>query len=148
MKFIHCADIHLDSKMETNLSSQKAKERKKEILNTFENMIYFAQENNVTAIIIAGDLFDTARITNLTKSRVINIIQKNNNIDFLYLSGNHDESNFIELIQDPPPNLKVFKNSWTTFDYNNINITGAIIDENNSATIYDTLNLNKDKLNI
>ena len=45
MKFIHCADIHLDSKMETNLSSQKAKERKKEILNTFERMVAYAVEN-------------------------------------------------------------------------------------------------------
>ncbi len=39
MRFIYCADIHLDSKMETNLSSPKAKERKKEILNTFERMV-------------------------------------------------------------------------------------------------------------
>lgn len=148
MKFIHCADIHLDSKMETNLSSQKAKERKKEILNTFENMIDFANQNNVTAIIIAGDMFDTSRITNLTKSRVLNIIQKNPNLDFLYLSGNHDESNFIGLIQDIPKNLKVFNKTWTTFEYDNIIVTGSIIDENNSATIYDTLNLNKDNFNI
>ena len=76
MKFIHCADIHLDSKMETNLSSQKAKERKKEILNTFERMVAYAVENNVKGIIIAGDMFDTARITNLTKTRVLNTITK------------------------------------------------------------------------
>lgn len=63
MRFIHCADIHLDSKMETNLSSPKAKERKKEILNTFERMVAYATENDVKAIIIAGDMFDTAILT-------------------------------------------------------------------------------------
>ena len=148
MKFIHCADIHLDSKMETNLSSQKAKERKKEILNTFEKMVAYATENDVKGIIIAGDMFDTARITNLTKTRVLNTITKNANIDFLYLSGNHDESNFISLIEDMPKNLKIFDKKWTTFEYENIRITGAIVDENNSASIYDTLNLNADSLNI
>lgn len=148
MRFIHCADIHLDSKMETNLSSPKAKERKKEILNTFERMVAYATENDVKAIIIAGDMFDTARITNITKTRVLNAISKNPNIDFLYLSGNHDESSFISLIEDVPKNLKIFGNKWTTFEYGNIKITGVCLNENNSATIYDTLNLGSNDINI
>ena len=148
MKIIHCADIHLDSKMESNLSPQKAKERKKEILNTFEKMVSYAGENNVKCIIIAGDMFDTARITNFTKSRVLNTINRNENIDFLYLSGNHDESNFISLLEDVPSNLKIFNKKWTTFEYDNIKITGSIIDENNSSTIYDTLNLDVNDINI
>ena len=147
MKFIHCADIHLDSKMQTNLSMQKAKERKKEILNTFERMVAYAVENDVKGIIIAGDMFDTARITNLTKTRVINTIIKNPSVDLLYLSGNHDENNFISLIEEMPKNLKIFDNKWTTFEYDNIKITGAYIDSNNSH-IYDTLSLNESDVNI
>ncbi len=148
MKIIHCADIHLDSKMETNLSNQKAKERKKEILNTFEKMVAYANENKVDAIIIAGDMFDTSRITNFTKSRVINTISKNKNIEFYYLSGNHDESNFISLIEEMPSNLKVFGKTWTSFDLKNVTITGTILTESNNSTIYDTLNLDAEKLNI
>lgn len=148
MKFIHCADIHLDSKMETNLSPQKAKERKKEILNTFEKMVDYACLNDVRGIIIAGDMFDSARITNLTKSRVLNVIRKNHNIDFLYLSGNHDESNFISQIDDLPVNLKVFNNNWKSFDYGNVKITGVVLDENNSKVVYDTLNLDENDINI
>ena len=37
MKLIHCADLHLDSPMESNLSAEKARERKGEILATFAN---------------------------------------------------------------------------------------------------------------
>lgn len=148
MKFIHCADIHLDSKMETNLSSQKAKERKAEILNTFERMVNYAKENDVKGIIIAGDIFDTSRITNVTKNRVTNVIRKNPNIDFLYLSGNHDESNFISLIEDVPTNLKIFGETWTSFEYDNLKITGAVLDEKNSPTLYDTLSLDPMNLNI
>ena len=35
MKIIHCADIHLDSKMSANLTKEKARERKTELLTTF-----------------------------------------------------------------------------------------------------------------
>lgn len=148
MKIIHCADLHLDSKMETNLAPAKAKERKHEILNTFERMVAYADQHAVTAIIIAGDMFDTARVTNMTKTRVLNIIKKHAKIDFLYLSGNHDESNFINLIGDVPANLKIFGKSWTTFDYPGVKVTGVVMDESNCATIYDTLALSKDDLNI
>ena len=55
LKIIHCADLHLDSKMETNLDKEKAKERKNEILITFEKMVQYAKENDVKVIIIAGD---------------------------------------------------------------------------------------------
>lgn len=148
MKIIHCADLHLDSKMQTNLSALKAKTRKQEILNTFERMVDYADRENVTAIIIAGDMFDTARITNLTKNRVLNTIKKYPQIDFLYLSGNHDESNCISLLDDVPANLKIFGKTWTNFNYDNLQITGVVLDENNYTSIYDTLSLAPEKLNI
>ena len=148
MKFIHCADIHLDSKMETNLSSQQAKERKNEVLNTFESMVAFAAENNIQGIIIAGDMFDSARITNLTKARVLNLIKKHSQIDFLYLSGNHDESNFIALIEDIPENLKIFGKEWTSFKYGKIKITGIVLSQENNAVKYEDLKLAADDINI
>lgn len=148
MRIIHCADLHLDSKMETNLSAPKAKERKREILNTFERMVDYAAQNEVNAIIIAGDMFDTARITQTTKNRVLNTIKKYAQIDFLYLSGNHDESNFITLIEDVPANLKIFGKTWTSFTYPEVNITGVVLDEDNHTAVYDALHLPVDCLNL
>ena len=72
MKIIHCADLHLDSKMETNLDKEKAKERKNEILITFEKMVQYAKENDVKVIIIAGDLFDKSNLTVKAKNIVKN----------------------------------------------------------------------------
>ena len=63
MKIIHCADLHLDSKMTANLSKEQAKERKMEILRTFSRMVEYAKNNQVSVIIIAGDLFDTRTVT-------------------------------------------------------------------------------------
>ena len=55
MKIIHCADLHLDSKMTANLSKDQARERKREILRTFTRMVEYASKNDVRVILIAGD---------------------------------------------------------------------------------------------
>ncbi len=47
MKVIHCADIHLDSSLNTNLSSTKATIRNNEILQSFERLTIYAKENDV-----------------------------------------------------------------------------------------------------
>ncbi len=148
MKIIHCADLHLDSKLEANLDAYKAKERRSEILDTFERMVEYAVNYDVTAIIIAGDMFDTARIKNSTKLRILNLIRKISQLDFLYLSGNHDEKNFISLIEDKPENLKIFGHKWTSFRYDNIDISGVVLDKTNSSLIYNTLDLNPNNFNI
>lgn len=54
MKIIHCADVHLDSRMLRHLSKEQAKERRNEILNTFGQMVTYAAKNDVAAIIIAA----------------------------------------------------------------------------------------------
>ena len=51
MKWIHCADLHLGSRVETNLTAEKARERKAQLLQTFGRMIDFAAENEVRAVL-------------------------------------------------------------------------------------------------
>ena len=54
MKLIHCADLHLDSKMESIMPTDLAKIRKVEILDTFRRMIDYAYINNINIIIRAN----------------------------------------------------------------------------------------------
>ena len=54
MKILHCADLHIDSRMNTNFDAEKRKKRKAEILNTYRRMIEYAAEQGVAAILIAG----------------------------------------------------------------------------------------------
>ena len=98
MKIIHTADLHIDSKMQSNLSKDKAIERKKELVLTFERLVEFAKSNDVQVIIIAGDMFDSNRVTVKSRDRIFNIIKENSSIDFIYLSGNHDEDSFFSQI--------------------------------------------------
>ena len=146
MKIIHCADIHLDAKMETNFDKDKAAERKRELLLTFERLVRLAQEEKVDVILICGDMFDSDKVLSKTKARIFNIIKENSNIDFIYLSGNHDEENIIKSQSENLSNLKVFKDNWTTFDYGEIAISGRIF--SGSKSLYDTLNLDGSKFNI
>ena len=148
MKIIHCADLHLDSKMETNLNKEKARERKDEILITFENMINYAKENGVNVIIIAGDLFDKKTVSVKAKRIVKNAISSNKEIDFIYLKGNHDESGFLDE-EENLSNLKVFnKDDWTTYEYGDIAISGIEFGKKHDYEIYNSLNLEKNKFNI
>ena len=82
MKFIHCADLHLDSKIET-IPTEKSKIRRDEIVHTFERLAEFAVEQGVTAVIICGDMFDTSRVTIKTRGRVLQAIKKSAGVDFL-----------------------------------------------------------------
>ena len=82
MRLIHCADIHLDSPMESNLPSEKARERKNEIRATFARMVRVAEETGVDAILIAGDLFDSERVTKSTATYVLELIRSVPDIAF------------------------------------------------------------------
>ena len=146
MKIIHCGDIHLDSKMTSNLSKEQARERKMEILRTFTRMVDYARKNNVRAIMIAGDLFDTHNISATARNLVKDTIAQNPQIDFFYLKGNHDDDNFLSRLDEKPENLKLFENKWTTYSYGNIAITGLEFNAANQITAYYSLVLDHDVL--
>ena len=149
MKIIHCSDLHLDSNLKSNLDSKKSKERRDEILITYQNMIKYAVENEVKVIIIAGDLFDKKIISVKAKNIVIDSINSNPQIDFLILKGNHDEGCFISELENIPSNLKLFNNKkWTTYEYGKVKISGIEFGELESYEIYNTLMLNKGDINI
>ena len=110
MKIIHTADLHLDSRIDS-LPQDKGKIRRDEILRTFEKLCEYAIKEGVLAVIIAGDAFDTARVSKKTAERFSAAISSAKDTDFLYLSGNHD-AEFLSAFGDIlPDNFKVFKTS-------------------------------------
>ena len=123
MKIIHCADLHLDSKI--SRLPEKAAERRAELLNTFGRMIGYAKENFVTAIIIAGDLFDTKNVSATAKNIVRDAIADNPQITFYYLRGNHDADSFLAGMETAPQNLRLFGDELITYSHGKVKITGA-----------------------
>lgn len=142
MKLIHCADFHLDSPMSANLPPEKARERRTEILNSFAKIVRIADEGEVAAILIAGDLFDSNRVTKKTEKYVLDIIKAYPNLFFFYLSGNHDDDSFLHHLEDKPDNLCLFDRSWRSYEFGEVTITGS------EAPNEDALQLRADRLNI
>lgn len=106
-RFIHCADLHLDSRMESHLSQFQAQNRRKELLQTFSRMVSYAGQHEIKGILISGDLFDTTQISSTAVSTFLHCIQEYPQIDFLYLPGNHDSQGLFSVPYDMtwPDNL-------------------------------------------
>ncbi len=142
MKLIHCADLHLDSPMEANLSTEKARERKGEILSTFAKTVRLAADGGVDAILIAGDLFDSDHITKKTEKYVLDLIAAHPGLCFFYLSGNHDRGNALRTATDKPANLYTFDDGWQSYTFGDVVITGS------ERPDVETLSLDANALNI
>ncbi len=153
MKIIHCADIHLDSRLLANLDERRAKLRREEILNTFLKMADYAVENDVEAILIAGDLFDTRRVSAGVRHAVEAVIRNHADIRFYLLKGNHEAAGFLDALEAMPENLKLFSEEWTSYVLNpqrrgDIVLTGAELTAEDSGLLYSSLVLDVDKFNI
>ncbi len=150
MRIIHCADLHLDSKMNANLDRENAKERRSEILHTFERMVAYADENRVSAILIAGDLFDTGNISATVRNVVLHNITGHPEINFYYLRGNHDNDNFLSGLEEIPRNLKMFGSRWVTYweAGGRIAVSGLELSGGNGESAYTSLVLDSGRFNI
>lgn len=125
MKIIHCADLHLGSKIRAKLPEEKAEKRRAEVRAAFDKMLRFAEENGVRAVLISGDAFDGDRPSLQDKRAFYDSIRAHGDIDFYYLRGNHDagEGNGYS---EELPNLKTFGSKWTTYPLGEgIFVTGA-----------------------
>lgn len=146
MKIIHTADLHLYSKID-GLPSEKTKIRREEILRTFERLCAYAKDNNVTAVIIAGDMFDTVKVTEKVLLRVFSAISNAKPVSFIYLSGNHDGIDFLTQVT-VPDNFNICSDEWEYFSYGNVTISGITLTNLNSKLLYDTISLDEDRVNI
>jgi len=136
--------------MESNLDKDQALLRRAELIETYERMVDYAVQNNVRAILIAGDLFDKSHIRKEVKKRVVAQIVEHPQIEFFYLKGNHDRCDFMEEgIDDIPSNFHMFTDEgWTSYVLEDVVISGMEINGDNVATMPQRLVLNSANTNI
>ncbi len=143
MKIIHCADIHLGSKME-GFPKSVADVRKSEVRATFSRMVEFAKQEGVEVILLVGDVFDRDKPYKKDVDFFYDVVRSNPQIDFLYLRGNHDEEGAVPALE----NLKAFSSVWTAYEYGGVTIGGIELKKENRRSYYSTLALDKEKTNI
>lgn len=148
MKIIHTSDIHLESKM-NKLGTNKSKIRQSEIREAFFNLIDYAKKEEVSIILIAGDLFESKKVRLNTLRELVSKINSTPNIDYIYLNGNHDDSDIFnnEKLGELPSNLKIV-NKNETYKYEDIVITAIDAFKYSNEEYLKELNLNPNDFNI
>lgn len=92
MKYIMLADLHLSSYSNEKII-KGISEKLYYTINVLENVIKYAKTNNISKIIILGDIIHTKSIIHSEAiSPFLDIIRKNREITFIIFSGNHDFS--------------------------------------------------------
>jgi len=149
MKLIHTADLHLDSRMTGNLTEEQAEVRRQELLHTWMSLMEYAGKYKVRAVLIAGDMFDSAAVSRTTMQTVLDSIRHHPYIAFFYLRGNHDEDSFLNLLEERPRNLFTFDRNWKKYRLSDrIVIAGRELPEEMPEPLADGLVLRKPDCNI
>ncbi len=146
MKIIHTADIHLDSPLTQANNRQK---RRLELLQALSNLGEYANNNNVSAIIVAGDLFDDQFATAKTVQGVADIVA-NSSATWFVLKGNHgQQGNFApyQKLQQLCPQIKFFGEGWQTYSLDGVNIVGRELG-NNDQQMWQQLQLPQEGYNV
>ena len=157
MIILHVADVHLDSKLNRHLDDRRAKERRDELLVTFREMVEYAGRQGAEAILIAGDLFDVAKVSAMARNTVLAAILEHPGIMFYYLRGNHDADAFLQEVKERrgeiPGNLRLFSEEWTSYeqtgaDGSSVVITGAEMNSDNRGKLAASLALDQKCVNL
>jgi len=119
MKILHTADIHLDSPLRSLAL------RSRELQNivqaatrvTLRKIIDLAIEEKVAALLLAGDVFDSARRSAQTLAFLKTQMERLNAaaIPVYYIKGNHDAVNPLLDIMDWPANVHIFNARGESF---------------------------------
>ena len=111
MRFLHCADIHIDSPLRglSRGEGVPAEEIRLAARAAFDNLIAMAIDEGVTAVVIAGDLYDGDRDdydTAIYLQRQFARL-RDERIPVVVAYGNHDAASEITRRLRPPDNVTV-----------------------------------------
>lgn len=126
IKILHCADLHLDTKM--------AHLEKNDLIEVFSNIIKFAKKQAVQIILIAGDVFDNLSVNKQTLRFLELTFSSIPEIKVFIAPGNHDPYNnksFYNLVKWPE-NVHIFKGNIEKIYISelNTNVYGAAFTTN------------------
>ncbi len=88
MKFLHCADLHLGSRVSSREASGLS--LSEELVLALERILELAKEESVDLLLIAGDFFESAHMEPVLGRRVKSLFNKARSFPILMVAGNHD----------------------------------------------------------
>ena len=153
MKFVHIADIHLDTPFKT--ISDRADigiERRLEQRNALKKVIDYIKANNIEYLFISGDLYDQEYIRESSISFLNDLFKEIPNTKIFITPGNHDPyiKNSFYATYSWNNNVKIFTNAVEKVENDNVNIYGFGFNnfEMNNNQIKDIILDEPEKINI
>ena len=153
MKFVHIADIHLDTPFKT--ISDRADigiERRLEQRNALKKVIDYIKANNIEYLFISGDLYDQEYIRESSISFLNDLFKEIPNTKIFITPGNHDPyiKNSSYATYSWNNNVKIFTNAVEKVENDNVNIYGFGFNnfEMNNNQIKDIILDEPEKINI
>ena len=125
IKFLHCADLHLDSPLSA-LDLQKAEVRRNEMRASFTSITLYAATNKLDFLLISGDLFNSDYVTKDTVALITSEFAKIPDCKVIIAPGNHDPYTKQSCYRraDFPDNVYIFdSNELSCFDFPDKNTT-------------------------
>ena len=90
IKFLHCADLHLDTPFTSLGGSEKARIRRQELKACLRRIVSVAVEEKVDFLLICGDLYEPAYTGKSTINFISDELKRIPNIRVMIIPGNHD----------------------------------------------------------
>lgn len=102
MRFLHLADLHLDTLFACR-GSELASRLRRASRDAFVRAIDYALEHDVHAVLVAGDLFDRSLLAFETQALIQQQVERlaSRSIPFFYATGNHDPAQQLPAISWP-----------------------------------------------
>lgn len=90
VKILHTSDLHLEAKLD--FLGQKSQEHRKQLIQTFKEIIAKAVSGKYDLVLIAGDLFDTPFPSESVKAEVVEGLKtlSEHKVHLALIAGNHD----------------------------------------------------------
>lgn len=89
LKFIHCADIHLDAPFKEYGTGTYADTRRKDIRNAFKNILDRVKKENAQMLLISGDLYEHKTVSKSTMEWLYMVLS-GVEAPVVIIPGNHD----------------------------------------------------------
>lgn len=124
---VHCADLHLDSPFSCfTTDSSKAKVLREEQFSVLGRIIVLAKKTGASFILIAGDLFDSQRVSQESLELINNYFKSVPDISICISAGNHDpytpESPYVTF--NWSKNVHIFDDELKFFEKDGVRIYG------------------------
>ena len=125
IKFLHCADLHLDSPLAA-LDPRRAQVRRNEFRAAFTSLTLYAKMNKLDFILISGDLFDSEYVSRETIALLKREFAAIPDCEIIIAPGNHDPYTPQSFYRraDFTPNVHIFDtDELSCFDFPEKNVS-------------------------